>query len=347
MRDLPDSPQLALLETPAGFELNTSQVTGRIAEFIQHRLQNFHPRIQVVPARKRDTEFSPDDPLITAPILEADLIFMGPGSPTYAVRQLRDSLAWYNLLARHRLGAEIALASAAVIAISAQALPVYEIFKVGEDLHWKPGLDLFGQYGLKLVFIPHWNNNEGGEDLDTSRCFMGKARFIRLMRMLPPYMTVVGIDEHTALIMHPAQGSCKVVGSGGITLIHIGPSHTGASSEDEMAGSGLAEVARIRGGHVHQYQSGESFPLKKLGSFVHPEPSIGLPQEVWEQALNVQKGKDTSLAVPLEVKQLADERQTARQNKDWTKADALRDRIIEMGWQVLDTPEGPQLKPVD
>jgi hypothetical protein len=347
MRNLPDSPQLALLETPAGFELNSSLVTGRVADFIQHRLQNFHPQIQIVPARKRGTEFSPDNPLITEPLLGADLIFMGPGSPTYAVRQLRDSLAWYNLLARHRMGAGIAFASAAVIAISAQALPVYEIFKVGEDLHWKPGLDLFEQYGLKLVFVPHWNNKEGGEELDTSRCFMGKVRFMRLMQMLPPYMTVVGIDEHTALIMDPAQGSCQVIGSGGVTLIHIGPSHMGASTEDEMAGSGLVEVAHVRDGHVHQYQSGESFPLIKFGTFVQPDSSVGLPQEVWQRALYVQEQKDSTLAVPLEVRQLADERQTARQKKDWVKADALRDRITELGWQVLDTPDGPQLNPAD
>ena len=86
---------------------------------------------------------------------------MGPGSPTYAVRQLADSLAWHRLIARHRVGATLALASAAVIAISALALPVYEIYKAGQDLHWQPGLDLFGAYGLKLVFVPHWNNAEG------------------------------------------------------------------------------------------------------------------------------------------------------------------------------------------
>ena len=72
-----------------------------------------------MPARKRGTLDSPDEPQVVAPLLEADLIFMGPGSPTYAVRQLSDSLAWHYLLARHRLGAALVLASAAVIAISA------------------------------------------------------------------------------------------------------------------------------------------------------------------------------------------------------------------------------------
>ena len=71
-------------------------------------------------------------------------------------------------------------ASAAAIAVNRHALPVYEIFKVGEDLHWKLGLDLFGQYGLDLTIVTQWNNREGGEELDTSHGFMGRARFERL-----------------------------------------------------------------------------------------------------------------------------------------------------------------------
>ena len=55
---------------------------------------------------------------------------------------------------------------------------------MGEDPHWKTGLDLFAPFGLRLVFIPHWNNNDGGNELDTSRCFMGLARFERLLERL-------------------------------------------------------------------------------------------------------------------------------------------------------------------
>jgi hypothetical protein len=128
LRQLPESPRIALLETPAGFELNSAQVIGRVADFLRHRLQNFNPRVTVIPARKRNTPFSPDDPEIVAPLYQADAIFMGPGSPTYAVRQLRDSLAWNIMIARHRIGAAIILASAATIAISTRSLPDYPWF---------------------------------------------------------------------------------------------------------------------------------------------------------------------------------------------------------------------------
>ena len=54
-------------------------------------------------------------------------------------------------------GTALIFASATSLASSAFVLPVYEIYKVGEDLHWKPGLNFFSDFGLDLVFISHWN----------------------------------------------------------------------------------------------------------------------------------------------------------------------------------------------
>jgi hypothetical protein len=260
------------------------------------------------------------------------------------VRQLRHSLAWHSLLARHRLGAALVLASAAVVAISLYALPVYEIYKVGEDLHWKEGLDLFGPYGIPLVFVPHWNNNDGGEELDTSRCFMGQVRFIRLVEMLPPELTIIGIDEKTALIVDPQSGTCRVAGLGGVTLIHTGQAHGDASSANELQNSGMEELVTGRGGHVHRFESGESFSLGRIGVFQPPEGGAGLPLQIWQRALAVfhQTGpEEKSDSYPPEVLALVEQRQAARQSKDWASADRLRDKLADMGWQVVDSPEGP------
>ena len=353
MRKLPPSPQVALLETPAGFELNSDQVIGRVGEFLQVRLQNHQPRINIVRARARGTPLSPDNPEIVAPLLEADMIFMGPGSPSYAARQLRDSLAWQILLARHRLGAALALASAATVAISTFALPVYEIYRVGEDLHWKEGLDFFGLYGLPLVFVPHWNNNDGGEELDTSRCFMGQSRFARLMEMLEADLTVLGIDEKTALIMDIQAGAGQVVGLGGVTLIHTGHAHRRYNMQPELAGSGLAEVADQRSGHVHYYHNGESFPLSECCPIEIPEFGAGLSPEVWQQALDrldaqlaAKNQPPTSEAVPSDVLALVAERQTARERMDWAASDSLRGQIEALGWAVKDTPTGPVVEKI-
>jgi hypothetical protein len=50
--------------------------------------------------------------------------------------------------------------------------------------------------------------------------------------------------------------------------------------------------------------------------------------------------------VPEEVRRLAQERATAREAKDFAAADALRDRIAELGYRVLDPPGGPTFEPL-
>jgi len=339
LRGMPASPQIALLETPAGFELNSAQVIGRIGDFLSHNLQNYHPRIEIVPARAKGSAFSPDDPGIVAPLLSADMIFMGPGSPTYAVRQLEDSLAWHTLQARHRLGAVLVFASAAVIAISRYALPVYEIYKVGEDLHWKPGLDLLGQYDLPLVFIPHWNNHDGGAELDTSRCFMGQRRFASLMAQLPTGLTVMGIEENTALILEPAIGEGRVIGAGGVTLIHTGHDHETYLGEADLSGTGLSAIAREHDSHVHTYQHGQAFTLSECCPMRIPGDGNGLPEAVWRQVIEAAH-TPTTAGLPLEVQELLNQRAVARAAKDWAASDALRLRIAALGWAVKDTKEG-------
>jgi cysteinyl-tRNA synthetase len=43
---------------------------------------------------------------------------------------------------------------------------------------------------------------------------------------------------------------------------------------------------------------------------------------------------------------LLDARQAARADKDFARADALRDELLAMGWEIRDTPEGPVLRAV-
>jgi cyanophycinase-like exopeptidase len=351
-RSLPGSPRLALLETPAGFELNSHQVISRVGNFFTQRLQNYTPQVEIIPARMRGTPFSPDAPEILAPLLIADLIFMGPGSPSYAIRQLRDSLAWHYLIARHRLGGVLAIASAACVALSVHALPVYEIYKVGEDLHWIEGLDFFKLYGLHLVLIPHWNNHEGGAELDTSRCFMGQERFVRLMDMLPDEITIIGLDEKTALIMDPSNCECLVRGLGMVTLLHTGHKHFNKGHLFSSIGqpinvtgtnADLAKIAEQRDGHFHQYQDGQIIPMTEIGHFHPCHPETSLPPAIWQKA--IQALQLIELKVPdspsEEVLMLIQARQEARRMSNWTIADELRLKIEKSGWEILDTKDGP------
>jgi hypothetical protein len=50
--------------------------------------------------------------------------------------------------------------------------------------------------------------------------------------------------------------------------------------------------------------------------------------------------------IPDEVRRLAAERDERRTVKDFAGADALRERIAQLGYRVTDGPEGPQLEPV-
>jgi hypothetical protein len=315
-RGLPQPLRIAILETPAGFELNSHQVAGRVAEFLKTRLQNYTPAIDVIPARKRGTPYSPDEAAILKPLLHANLIFMGPGSPTYAIRQLQGSLAWELIRARHRQGATLAFASSATIAVGAWGLPVYEVYKVGQDIHRVPGLNLFWDYGLPVSFVPHWNNADGGEELDTSRCFVGMDRFNLWCRELPAENITVGLDEHTGVVMDFEAGQCEVVGVSSVSLVH--------DCEPKM------------------YPAGARFGLRELGVLAIPEPiERGLRPDVWDMVVNAPPiGEDKPSD---EVLTLLDSRLQARAQKNWSESDRIRDRIAALGWTVQDTKDGQKL----
>ncbi len=311
-----DPLRIALMETPAGFELNSAQVVGRVGDFMKTRLQNYRPVVDVIPARKKNSAFSPDDPEIVKPLLYANMIFMGPGSPTYGIRNLKDTLTWDVIRARHRLGATLVFASAATISIGAHALPVYEIYKVGQDVHMVDGLNLFSDFGLHVSFIPHWNNAEGGVDLDTSRCFIGMDRFKEWCDLLPSDNETIGLDEHTGLIIDFETGLCEV--------------------------NGVSSVSLVRECDPEMYPSGSKFPLSELGEFRIPDPvENGIPDHVWDMVINAPPLDDNQ--PPEEVTILVERRAHARANKNWAESDKLRDEIASLGWTVQDSKEGYKL----
>lgn len=57
----------------------------------------------------------------------------------------------------------------------------------------------------------------------------------------------------------------------------------------------------------------------------------------------VQEEKDDE--VPADILQMVEERAAAKKARDFAKADALRDAVLERGWKIEDTPEGPHVLP--
>lgn len=158
--------------------------------------------------------------------------------------------------------------------------------------------------------------------MDTSRCFMGQARFEQLLALLPSTATVAGIDEHTARVMDLAKGICRVMGRGGVTLRHEGMES--------------------------RFGSGQTFALDRLGPFHLPEPEEGISPRTWAAASAATQEPEAEAphGPPPEVLALVQTREAARTGRDWPLADTLRVRIAEQGWRVQDTPDGPVMEPI-
>ena len=68
-----------------------------------------------------------------------------------------------------------------------------------------------------------------------------------------------------------------------------------------------------------------------------------LREMLW--ALGLDNLLEADEAAPPEALKLLEERQAARSAKDFERADAIRDELASMGWEVRDSAEGPQLVP--
>lgn len=53
--------------------------------------------------------------------------------------------------------------------------------------------------------------------------------------------------------------------------------------------------------------------------------------------------KETKIEIPEEVKNLVEEREESRKNKDWAKSDEIRTKIATLGYEVKDTKEGTEV----
>jgi hypothetical protein len=203
-----------LLDTTFGFQSNADEIVARTITYFQ---QHVGLEIGLASFRHSGRATALELEQFLARLREANYVFAGPGSPTYALRHWRDTGVRERLVEKVALGGCVAFASAAAIGLGAYALPVYEIYKVGEDTSWTPGLDVLGQIGVRCAVIPHYNNQEGGTH-DTRFCYMGEARLRLLESILPDDLLILGVDEHTACIIDVEAQTVTVRGRGGVTV---------------------------------------------------------------------------------------------------------------------------------
>jgi len=216
-----------LLDTPYGFQENAPELATKAVEYFQ---TSINLELEVAGL----TEIIGADSLTVErglqKVADAHYVFAGPGSPTYALRQWSGTPLAGLLNKKLRDGGIVTFASAAALTLGRFTLPVYEIYKVGEDPRWLDGLNILGEIGVSVALIPHYNNAEGGHH-DTRFCYMGERRLSMLERELPDNVYVLGVDEHTGMVIDLDTQTVTVVGKGVVTIRVDGESTQIASGE--------------------------------------------------------------------------------------------------------------------
>jgi hypothetical protein len=203
-----------LLDTPFGFQTNAPDIAARAVDYFRDSVGAI---LEVAGLRSAADLEPPHGDAVIASVAAAPLVFSGPGSPTYALRQWRGTLVPPVLAEKLALGGAVTFASAAALTLGAVSVPVYEVYKVGEEARWLEGLDLLGPLGLPVALIPHYDNAEGGTH-DTRYSYLGEQRLAALEEELTEGVFVLGVDEHTALCLDLDAGSALVAGHGGVTV---------------------------------------------------------------------------------------------------------------------------------
>ena len=355
------------LDSPYGFQENADELTERIRAYFDESVGR-----EVGPIRFRSSTEAEADPARhateMAKLRAARWVFAGPGSPSYALRTWVDSgvgPALHDRLSPAGGGGAVVFASAAALTLGAVTVPVYEVYKVGEDPRWLTGLDVLSRAtGLTAAVVPHFDNAEGGTH-DTRFCYLGERRLQMLERDLPDGTFVLGVDEHTGLIMDLDSRTARVVGRGGVsvrvrdrtTVTPTGSTVTfdqiadwGAStpravapvaaSDDGIDGTGAPDAAAVDAllaagdvvGGVRALLTLESRPDSDRATVSALIARVG--------TLAATPQVDVRSVIAPYVELLLDLRRGARNDKRYADADTIRDRLNALGVEVRDTADG-------
>ena len=325
----PSDIRLAIIDTPYGFQENADALSATLLDYFGRRIGT---SADICSLRRADDDILSRETAF-ALIREADFVFSGPGSPSYALRQWAGSPISQLLADKLVHGGALVFASAAALTLGRLTVPVYEIYKAGDDPYWLPGLDVLGAVGINAAVIPHFDNAEGGTH-DTRYCYLGERRLTALEEQMPTDTFILGVDEHTALMLDFDAGTAAVHGRGGVTI-------------------------RTRG-ESRVIPTGETFDLKELQTVTTTGPVERKRTRAADATASTDKRGDASsvarrlvalekeqaqtrererLVEPL-IQSLLEIRQLARERGDFGMADDIRKRLVALGVQISDSPSG-------
>ena len=206
------------LDTPFGFQENADELSTKTLDYFRVSLNR---PMAVAGLQRVETTSTIEREAAFTRIRQAQFVFAGPGSPTYALRQWGGTPIPDLLAEKLRSGGAVTFSSAAALTLGVATVPVYEVYKSGEDPFWLDGLDILSEIDLHVAVIPHYNNAEGGHH-DTRFCYLGERRLRMLEGLLPADAFVLGLDEHTGVIIDLDADTASIVGLGVLSLRHDG-----------------------------------------------------------------------------------------------------------------------------
>jgi cyanophycinase-like exopeptidase len=358
-----------LLDSPYGFQENADELTEKAQQYFRESVGR---EVGVVSFRSAPPTDGVAHATEMARLRAADWVFAGPGSPSYALRTWAGSAVPAALHARLAEGGAVTFASAAALTLGAFTIPVYEIYKVGEAPYWLPGLDVLGRAtGLRAAVVPHWNNAEGGTH-DTRFCWQGERRLVVLEDLLPEDTFILGVDEHTGLVIDLDSGACEVIGRGTAVVRVHGREWVLPAGETVTLAQISAYVADTSAlPHLHPHpaethdESGwvshdDDHPHSLLQDALDASDTVGAlavlvprveaaetPEEraavaslLARVATHVGDPVDVTETVRPLVDLLLELRAQARADKRWAESDTIRDGLAAAGVEVRDTADG-------
>jgi len=321
------------LDTPYGFQENVPQMTDKLLDYFETSL---HVDLQPLHFTSFADSTAVEQSIFRQSVREANYVFAGPGSPSYALKQWLPMSLQDDLRGVLQNGGAVCFSSAAALTIGRKTIPVYEMYKVGDAPFWLDGLDLVAHAGLNCVVVPHFDNQEGS-NYDTSCCYIGKRRLELLESELEPGTATLGIDEHTAVLIDLEAQTIEVLGK--------------------------ANAYWRSGGDVLILANGTTTPLGELQSF-EPEslelptneaPAVLTPLELAREISTTtfeasealaslvrlaQTGGDGYIDPTDLVNRILEARIAARKAGSYEIADQLRDALVASGIDVHDGPGG-------
>ncbi|MBO0884512.1 MAG: cyanophycinase, partial [Mycobacterium sp.] len=199
--------RVVVLPTAAGLEEPASP--QRWANLGVRHFTRLGANTEAINILRREDAFDPR----WLPLLErADLIYFSGGSPRHLVDTLSDSPAWEVIRLRYAAGAVLAGCSAGAMAFGHVTLQPRRLWTGGVTNGSLPADTWYPALGLLpgVVALPHF---------DRWIRRMGQPVLKQLAASLPAGVSLVGVDEDTALVDFHHDGVWHVLGRQGVSVI--------------------------------------------------------------------------------------------------------------------------------